>query len=113
MLTNVYDNPGVEGTKYDYGYRGTPVLIELGFDASEDFHRYSIEWCESCIRWFVDGRLVHERVNWEPTPIPHLPMQFHLNLWASRSRELTGRLAKKQLPTQSRIRCVGWRAWHS
>ena len=113
MLANVYYNPGVEGTKYDYGFRGTPVLIELGFDASENFHRYSIEWCQNCIRWFVDGRLVHERVNWEPTPIPHLPMQFPLNLWASRSRELTGRLAKKQLPTQSRIRCVGWRACHS
>ena len=113
MLTNVYYNPGVDGSKFDYGYRGTPILIELGFDASEAFHLYSIEWYEACVRWFVDDRLVHERVNWEPTPIPHLPMQFHINLWASRSWKLTGRVQEYQLPTQSRVRRVGWYIWPS
>ena len=108
MLINVYYNPGVDGSKFDYGYRGTPILIELDFDASQAYHLYSIEWYESCIRWFVDDQLVHERVNWEPTPIPHLPMQFHINLWASRSRKLTGSLQENQLPTQSRVRRVGW-----
>ena len=113
MLTNVYYNPGVDGSKFDYGYRGTPILIELDFDASEAYHLYSIEWYESCIRWFVDNRLVHERVNWEPTPIPHLPMQFHINLWASRSQKLTGLVQENQLPTQSRVRRVGWCSWPS
>ena len=113
MLTNVYYNPGVDGLKFDYGYRGTPILIELDFDASEAYHLYSIEWYENCIRWFVDDRLVHERVNWEPTPIPHLPMQFHINLWASRSRKLTGLVQENQLPTQSRVRRVGWYSWPS
>ena len=108
MLTNVYYNPGVDGSKFDYGYRGTPILIELDFDASEGYHLYSIEWYEGCIRWFVDDQLVHERVNWEPTPIPHLPMQFHINLWASRSQKLSGRVREKQLPTQSRVRRVKW-----
>ena len=113
LLTNVYYNPGVDGSRFDYGYRGTPILIELNFDASEAYHLYSIEWYESCIRWFVDHRLVHERVNWEPTPIPHLPMQFHINLWASRSRKLTGLVQENQLPTQSRVRRVGWYSWPS
>lgn len=108
MLTNVYYNPGVNGSKFDYGYRGTPILIELDFDASAGYHSYSIEWTRNCIRWFVDGQLVHERVNWEPTPIPHLPMQFHINLWASRSRKLSGRVRENQLPTQSRVRRVRW-----
>ena len=108
MLINVYYNPGVDGSKLDYGFRGTPILIELEFDASKDYHLYSIEWCESCVRWFVDDQLVHERVNWEPTPIPHLPMQFHINLWASRSRKLSGRVRENQLPTQSRVRRVKW-----
>ncbi|MDE2913459.1 MAG: family 16 glycosylhydrolase [Paracoccaceae bacterium] len=108
MLTNVYYNPGVDGSKFDYGYRGTPILIKLDFDASEDYHSYSIEWTESCIRWFVDDQLVHERANWEPTPIPHLPMRFHINLWASRSRKLGGRVRDNHLPTQSRVRRVKW-----
>ncbi len=108
MLTNVYYNPGVDGSRFDYGYRGTPILIKLDFDASEAYHLYSIEWDERCIRWFIDNRLVHDRVNWEPTPIPHLPMQFHINLWASRARELTGLVQEDQLPAQSRVRRVGW-----
>ncbi len=37
-------------------YRGTPVQIDLGFDASEAFHRYAIEWEPTGIRWFVDGK---------------------------------------------------------
>ena len=107
LLVNVYYNPGSEGTKLEYGYRGTPALIDLGFDTTSEFHRYEIEWCSDFIRWRVDGRLVHERVMWEPTPIPHLPMQFNVNLWHSRSRELTGKLAAGYLPAHSLIRCIG------
>jgi beta-glucanase (GH16 family) len=69
LLVNVYYNPGEEGTKLEYGYRGTPVLIDLGFDASSEFHRYEIEWRSDWIRWLVDERLVYERLMWEPTPI--------------------------------------------
>ena len=106
VLANVYYNPGDEGTKLEYGYRGTPALIDLGFDATLEFHRYEIEWCSDFIRWRVDGRLIHERVMWEPTPIPHLPMQFNINLWHSRSKELAGNLATGNLPGQSFIRCI-------
>ena len=110
LLVNVYYNPGGEGTKLEYGYRGTPTLIDLGFDTTSEFHQYEIEWCSDFIRWRVDGRLVHERVMWEPTPIPHLPMQFNVNLWHSRSRELAGRLAVDDLPAHSLIRCIGFQS---
>jgi GR25 family glycosyltransferase involved in LPS biosynthesis len=106
MLVNVFYNPGVEGSDYEYGYRGTPVLLDLGFDASADFHRYGIEWTPTAIRWFVDGRLVHERANWDPTPIPHLAMCFHVNLWAPNSVELAGRLAKGRLPASVQVRAI-------
>ena len=107
LLVNVYYNPGDEGTKLEYGYRGTPALIDLGFDASSDFHRYEIEWCCDCIRWRVDGQLVHERAMWEPTPIPHLPLQFNVNLWHSRSTQLAGKLAAGCLPAQAFIKGIG------
>ncbi|MBW8003707.1 MAG: family 16 glycosylhydrolase [Planctomycetes bacterium] len=106
LLLNVYYNPGDEGSRFEYGYRGTPVLINLGFDASEGFHRYRVEWSPTGIQWFVDGRLIHKRVNWEPTPIPHLPMQFHVNLWPSRSVELAGKLSDSELPTVSAIKSI-------
>lgn len=111
LLLNVYYNPGGEGASFEYGYRGTPVLVDLGFDASEDFHRYRIEWSPTEIRWFVDDQLVHERFNWEPTPIPHLPMQFHFNLWPSRSVELAGRLLDRNLPASSDIRTINLNAF--
>ena len=107
LLVNVYYNPGVEGTKLEYGYRGTPTLIDLGFDAASEFHQYEIEWCPDDILWRVDGRLVCKRDVWDPTPIPHLPMQFNVNLWLSRSKTLAGRLATGDLLTQSCIRNIG------
>ena len=106
LLANVYYNPGGEGTRLEYGYRGAPTLIELGFDASRGFHRYEIEWCATSIRWGVDGRLVHERVNWDPTPVPHLPMQFNVNLWHTRSEELAGRLAGGDLPAHTEVSAI-------
>ncbi|KQT35828.1 hypothetical protein ASG22_02060 [Chryseobacterium sp. Leaf405] len=98
LLVNVFYNPGDEGAKFDYGYRGTPTYISLGFDASESFHKYTIEWDEYEIRWFVDDNLVHRRIEWNPTPIPHLPMSLHLNIWPCRSKEFAGRLVNKSLP---------------
>ena len=112
MLVNVFYNPGVEGARMEYGYRGTPALIDLGFDASEDFHEYAIEWTSTAIRWSVDGRLVYERLDWDPTPIPHLPMQLHFNLWHSRSRALAGRLAPASLPATSELRTLHLRSRH-
>jgi hypothetical protein len=106
MLVNVFYNPGLEGARFEYGYRGTPALIDLDFDASEDFHEYAIEWTSTAIRWSVDGRLVYKRLDWNPTPIPHLPMQLHFNLWHSRSRELAGRLDHTDLPAISELRAL-------
>ena len=106
MLTNVYYNPGVEGARFDYGYRGTPLQIELGFDVSEDYHVYAIVWDPNQIRWDVDNILVHTRNNWGPTPIPHLPMKFHINLWPTKSRELAGNIDDSKLPTNLYLKSV-------
>ena len=106
LLVNVFYNPGTEGAKFDYGYRGTPAAIALGFDASEALHRFTIEWGPCEIRWFVDGRLVHRRAEWNPTPIPHLPMTLPVNTWPSRSRELAGRLAHRALPASAMVRSI-------
>lgn len=110
LLVNVFYNPGSEGAKFDYGYRGTASYIDLGFDASESDHLFAIEWGPSEIRWFVDNQLVHRRVEWNPTPIPHLPMALHVNAWPSRSKELAGRLASQRLPSTTFIRSIALEA---
>lgn len=106
LLANVFYNPGEDGARFDYGYRGCPCQIELGFDASKGLHRYAIEWTPHEIRWLVDGILVHRRVLWNPTPIPHLPMKLHINAWPSRSSQLAGRLRNRRLPATVRVRSI-------
>lgn len=110
LLLNVFFNPGCEGAKFDYGYRGAPHYVDLGFDASQDYHHYAIEWTPYKISWFVDYRLVHTRYEWDPTPIPQLPMTLHANIWPTRSIELAGKLNAKKLPTTSFIKSITFEA---
>ncbi|AZJ04639.1 family 16 glycosylhydrolase [Klebsiella quasipneumoniae subsp. similipneumoniae] len=106
MLVNVYFNPGDDGATLGFGYRGSPHRVELGFDATLEFHRYTIDWRPGRIVWSVDDRIVHERVSWDPTPIPHLPMRLHANLWAPRSEELAGRINDDALPATATFKRV-------
>jgi cellulose synthase/poly-beta-1,6-N-acetylglucosamine synthase-like glycosyltransferase len=110
-LLNVYYNPGDDGDLYNYGHFGTPVVVDLGFDAAEDFHRYAIEWDAEEIRWFADDRLIHVRRAGEPTPIPQLPMVFHLNAWATCSEDLAGPIDTDALPTAVTFRDVRISRW--
>lgn len=103
LIVNVFYNPGGDGAKFDYGFRGSPCYIDLGFDASIRMHQYAIEWSPTDIRWLVDEKLVHRRVFWNPTPIPHLPMKLHFNVWPSRASQLAGRLQSRKLPAVAQI----------
>ncbi len=106
MLVNVYFNPGDDGAAIGFGYRGSPCRIDLGFDTTLEFHLYAIDWRPGRIAWSVDGRIVHERVGWDPTPLPHLPMCLYANLWAPRSEEIAGRIDEDALPATAAFRNV-------
>lgn len=113
LLVNVFYNPGGPGDRFDYGFRGCPNRIDLGFDASKGMHRYAIEWSPCEIRWFVDDHLVHRRDLWDPTPIPHLPMKLHFNAWPSRASRLAGRLSNRKLPAMAEVQSVRASAFDS
>jgi beta-glucanase (GH16 family) len=106
MLVNVYFNPGDDRAAAEYGYRGSPCRVDLGFDVTLDFHLYTIDWRPGFISWSVDGKPVHERVGWDPTPIPHLPMRLHANLWVPRSEELAGPIDESALPSTATFRNI-------
>jgi len=106
MLVNVFFNPGDDGAAIGFGYRGSPCRIDLGFDAALDFHLYAIDWRPGRIAWLVDGRVVHERAGWDPTPLPHLSMRLHANLWAPRSEDLAGRIGEDTLPATATFRNI-------
>jgi beta-glucanase (GH16 family) len=106
VLVNVFFNPGDDGAAMGFGYRGSPCRIDLGFDATCGFHRYAIDWRPDRITWLVDGRPLHRRGGWDPTPIPHLPMRLHANLWIPRSQELAGQLDENVLPSSAAFRNI-------
>jgi len=110
LLVNVFYNPGDVGAKFDYGYRGAPSYIDLGFNASKTSHRFAIEWSPSEIRWLVDDNLVHRRAIWDPTPIPHLPMALHVNSWLSRSTKLAGRINNRRFPATTIVGSIALEA---
>jgi beta-glucanase (GH16 family) len=54
--------------------------IPLGFDASADFHTYSIEWLPDSITWYVDGLLVHTE-DGSNGALPTTPGRIMMNFW--------------------------------
>lgn len=58
-----------------------PGSVALGFDAAAGFHHYAFEWTPDAIRWYADGRLLHETGPKDPPP-PSLPQRIHLSLWS-------------------------------
>jgi len=110
-LVNVYFNPGNDGSGWNFGNRGTPALIDLGFDAAVDFHKYTIEWEPHEIRWLIDDELIHVRTSWQPTPIPDQPMNCFVNLWPSRSEELAGIFNDDTLPVHANIKSISTYSW--
>lgn len=64
--------------------KGKPLntkTVQLGFDASKDFHTYAIDWSPLKIRWYVDGKLVHETA--EKSPLPKNPGSLFFSLWSN------------------------------
>jgi endo-1,3-1,4-beta-glycanase ExoK len=65
-----------------------PELVDLGFDASADFHEYTIEWTPESARFLVDGVLL--RTWTERLDLVGLPQNVLLTIWASSSSEWAG-----------------------
>lgn len=60
------------------GHRDT--VIDLGFDASADFHTYGFEWKPDRIIWLVDGQPVHT-VTGKPGSLPMMPGRLYVQFW--------------------------------
>jgi beta-glucanase (GH16 family) len=86
-----------------------PSLVDLGFDATADFHVYTIEWTPSAVRFLVDGDVKRE---WnEQISRMKLPQNLLLTIWASSSASWAGALADDAAPTQSDFDWVRVYTW--
>lgn len=83
--------------------------IDLEFDASKEFHVYAFEWRPESIRWFVDGRLVHEETGTRG-PLPSVPGKIYLHLWAGKDLEdWLGRFNYTGQPLVAEVDCISFR----
>ncbi len=80
---------GKDSTKLQVNYwrngKEHPVIIDLGFDASEAMHKYSFIWHPEYITWYVDDILVHtvreNNLNNDDS-LPVNPSKLMMNIWA-------------------------------
>jgi endo-1,3-1,4-beta-glycanase ExoK len=68
------------------GVGGHEKIINLGFDASQGFHKYGIEYGNGYINWYIDGNWVYGvnnqgfNANWGAA-MPSHPMQIMVHHW--------------------------------
>lgn len=73
---------GKDTTKVQFNYftngKGNhEKVVDLGFDAAEDFHTYGFLWEQGAITWYVDGVEVHKA----SLNIPKTPSKIMMNVW--------------------------------
>src|SRR3546814_2282829 len=99
----------VQVNYYTAGKGGHETMIDLGFYASEDFHTYAFEWRPDSIRWFVDGRQVHEETG-QRGPLPSTPGKIFLHAWAGKNLDgWLGRVSYPGRPLVAEVDCIAFR----
>jgi beta-glucanase (GH16 family) len=68
----------VQFNYFSGGIGGHEHVVDLGFDAAEDFHTYAFDWSPGAIRWYVDGKLEHTVTG---GGLPTHRAQIMMNLW--------------------------------
>jgi beta-glucanase (GH16 family) len=63
-----------------------PAIWETGFDPSDDFHEYAIEWLPHVVHFYVDGELVHSQTSQIEEHL-YRPSKLMMNLWPVRDTE--------------------------
>lgn len=71
------DTTKVQFNYYTNGVGNHEYVYDLGFDASESYHTYAIDWKPNYIAWRVDGKEVYRTYN----NIPSHPGKIMLNVW--------------------------------
>ncbi|MFD2237509.1 family 16 glycosylhydrolase [Aureimonas populi] len=60
--------------------RTSQSAVDLGFEATGGFNDYAFQWSREGIRWYVNGRMVHE-VTAAGGDVPTHPGRIYLHLW--------------------------------
>jgi len=71
------DTTSVQLNYYVEGKGNHEKIIDLGFDASKQFHNYGFSWTPESLTWYVDGKPVHTVKG----KVPYKPGKIMVNFW--------------------------------
>lgn len=98
----------VELTIHEGNRSSTSKKITLPFDSADGFHTYAFDWQPQHVRWYADGRMIHEE---RGRPVANLvrPQKYILSLWATRKlRPWAGEIDLARGPWALDVACVAY-----
>lgn len=75
------DPSKVQVNSYIQGKPKNGKLVDVEGGADKDFNDYGFVWEKDRLRWYVNGKLVHEVTN--PDELPTHPQKIFFSLWGS------------------------------
>ena len=88
--------------------RSTAKKMSLPFDSADGFHTYGIDWQPDRVRWYAEGKLIHEE---RGRPVANLtrPQKFILSLWATKKlHQWAGEIDPAGGPWSLDVACVAY-----
>lgn len=75
------DKTIVQTNYYTTGTGSREEIHDLGFDCSDGFHEYVINWLPNSIEWLIDGKLVRKVERESGSSFPEKPMFLYASVW--------------------------------
>jgi endo-1,3-1,4-beta-glycanase ExoK len=72
--------------------------FDLDFDTTTSMNDYAFEWLPDSLRWFVNGRLLHEVKRDANTPFPARPPKIFLSIWNAKGSGMDAWLGRFAYP---------------
>ncbi|WP_269930282.1 family 16 glycosylhydrolase [Aminobacter sp. HY435] len=103
------DTSKVQVNAYVDGKSGNEQLIEVAGGADKDFNDYAFVWEKDRLRWYLNGKLVHELAS--PARLPSHPQKIFFSLWGSDTlREWMGPFTTPASPVTMEVERVAYTA---
>ncbi len=82
--------------------------VRLPFDAADGLHAYAFDWQPGYVRWYVDGKMVHEIVGGPASRLTR-PQQLILDLWSTRRlHHWAGDINMARAPWTMQVDCIAY-----
>ncbi|MEO1281239.1 MAG: family 16 glycosylhydrolase [Pseudomonadota bacterium] len=98
------DTTKVQLNFFRHGKAENDKLVPFGYDNATTMSRMAFEWFPNALRWYLDGKLVHEVKPTAEKPIPSEPSRIMLSLWSGQGRNMEDWLSRfdpSTLPQQA------------